>query len=208
MTLRCVPTTGLVVLLAGWSCGCVDGVEIDPAARQRDEALAKVRKLQVENQDLRDRVTRLEEQVKDLQKLGDKRLEKLYTVKEITLGTHTGGVNLDGKPGDDAIKVFLEPIDQHGSTIKASGDVTVQLYDLAAPEGENLIGEARFGIDEVAKKWYSGFLTYHYSFTCRWKSRPPAHDQVTVRVVFLDYLTGKSFTAQKLCKIALPPSKQ
>ncbi|MGB2821663.1 MAG: hypothetical protein WBF17_11820, partial [Phycisphaerae bacterium] len=144
-------------------------------------------------------------QVENLLALGEKRLEKLYLVQRIRLGSATGGINLDEDPAHDGVKVFLEPIDQHGSVIKAPGEVTIQLYDLAAPEKENLLGEYRFGLDETAGHWSSGFLAYHYSFVCRWKSAPPGHEEVTVRVEFLDYLTGRKHTAQKLCKVALAP---
>ena len=51
---------------------------------------------------------------------------------------------------------------------------------------------------------FSGFMTNYYSFICPWKSSPPAHEEITVRVEFVDYLTGKSFTAQKTCKLQLP----
>jgi hypothetical protein len=33
---------------------------------------------------------------------------------------------------------------------------------------------------------------------------PPAGEKVTVRVEFLDHLTGKTHSAQKLCEIELP----
>ena len=172
-----------VVLTLAASGGCGGLERIDPAVAERDQA---------------------HQQVEGLLALGDKRLEKLYLVQRLRLGSGTGGADLDGKPGDEGVKVFLEPIDQHGSVLKAPGAVTIQLYDLAAAAKENLLAEYRFDLDETAGHWHSGFLAYHYRFTCRWKAAPPKHDEVTVRVEFLDYLTGTKHTAQKLCKIERP----
>ena len=36
----------------------------------------------------------------------------------------------------------------------------------------------------------------------------PKPPDVTVRVTFIDYLTGKTFTAQKVCRIDLPATTQ
>jgi hypothetical protein len=202
---RPLPARVIAALLAAACCGCADQAAIDPAAAERDEALEEARKLRRELEHVRARLAKREEQVENLLALGDKRLEKLYVVQRVRLGSATGGIDLDKRPGHDGVKVFLEPIDQHGSVIKVPGEVRIQLFELAAPEKENLLAEYRFGLDETAKHWSSGFLAYHYSFVCRWKSAPPRHEGVTVRAEFLDYLTGNKHTAQKLCKVALPP---
>ena len=104
--------------------------------------------------------------------------------------------------------MYVKPIDQHGSVLKAAGQVTIELYDLAANPNENLIGKYEWTVDETAKRWFSGFVSYHYTFECPWPSSPPKHRQITVRVSFVDYLTGKTFTAQKLCKVNLPAAAQ
>ena len=197
-----------VILTLAASGGCFGPERIDPALAERDQARQEARQLREQLQQARTRLAERDRQVENLLALGDKRIEKLYLVQRLRLGSGTGGADLDGKPGDEAVKVFLEPIDQHGSVLKASGAVTIQLYDLAAGVKGNLLAEYRFDLDETAKCWHSGFLAYHYRFTCRWKTALPTHDEITVRVEFLDYLTGTKHTAQKLCKIdrPLPPS--
>jgi len=201
---RPLPARAIAALLAAACCGCADQAAIDTAA-ERDKALEEARKLRRELEQVRARLAKREKQVENLLALGEKRLEKLYVVQRVRLGSATGGIDLDKQPGHDGVKVFLEPIDQHGSVIKAPGEVRVQLFELAAPEKENLLAEYRFDLDETARHWSSGFLAYHYSFVCRWKSAPPRHEGVTARVEFLDYLTGKKHIAQKLCKVAPPP---
>jgi hypothetical protein len=136
--------------------------------------------------------------------LGPDRLQKLFYPTSLKLGQYTGGSDLDAQDGDDGVKVFLRPIDANGDTIKAAGSVTIQLYDLAQPPDKTLIGEYKWTIEQVVKAFSSGFMAYHYTFTCPWRNGPPAHDQITVRVAFVDYLTGKTLLVQKHCKIDLP----
>jgi len=150
-------------------------------------------------------LARRQKRIDTLVSLGPERLKKLYYAKAVKLGQYTGGADLDGQSGDDGVKVFLRPIDANGDTIKAAGSVTIQLYDLCQPADKTLIGQYEFSVDEVSKAFSGGFLTYHFSFTCPWKSGPPKHAGITVRVEFIDYLTGKTLSTQKVCKIDLPP---
>jgi len=119
------------------------------------------------------------------------------------LGRHSGGVNVDGKPGHDVIRVFLSPRDRDGSSIKAAGDVKIALYDLAAPGGKALISKHEFPVSEISKHWASGFITYQYSFDCKLLPAPTG-DKITIHASFTDYLTGKTFTAQKPVTVTLP----
>ncbi len=180
----------------------------EAAQKQLVKAKEEILRLETSNNSLQKAAVEQQEQIQRLQQLGAGRLEKIFHVQRIELGRYTGGVDLDGKPGDDAIKVYLRPIDRDGSTLKASGDVTIELYDLEANPKENLIGKYQWSVDEISKQWSGGFITYQYSFQCPWKSGPPSNDEITIRAEFVDYLTGKSFTIQKVCKIDLPPSAQ
>ena len=202
---------GVVFLGALGVLGCLTGCEPPDRQReltlerQRDAAEAKVRQLTSEVEKLSADLKNRQEQIETLQTLGDKRLKNLFRVEEIELSRHTGGIDLDKKPGQDAIKVFLLPRDNSGNVLKAAGDVKIQLFDLAQPKDETLFAEFTYPVKDIAKYWSGGFMTYHYSFECKWKT-PPKHDEITVRATFTDYLTGKTFTAQKLCKIKLPPA--
>jgi len=161
--------------------------------------------LRTSNEELHKQLLQRDEQILALQNLGDKRLGRLYTVRRITLGSGTGGANTDDKPGDDAVKVNVAPIDQHGSVLKAAGSVKVQVFDLAAPEGKNLLAERDYDPNAAAKNWSSGLFSSYYGFTLPLPAAPPAHSELTVRAEFTEYLTGKTFTTQQVIKVALPP---
>ncbi|MHC4982314.1 MAG: hypothetical protein ACYTF6_03995 [Planctomycetota bacterium] len=191
---------------AGGACEVVERSRFEELLKEHEQAKLKIVGLEESLQKLQTTRAEQREQIRTLQGLGEKRLERLYHVTAIRLGRYTGGIDTDGKPGHEGIKVYLQPIDQHGSVIKAAGDVEIQLYDLAKPAEKNLIGKYTWPVDEAAKQWSSGFVTYHYGFVCPWKNEPPKHEEITVRVQFTDYLTGKTFAAQKLCKIKRPAS--
>jgi hypothetical protein len=173
-----------------------------------DKLTSRLRKLEKDKDGLQTVIIDQQKQIRSLQALGGaKRLEKIYNVSKIAIGRYTGGVDTDGVVGHDAIKVFLRPIDQDGSTLKAAGDVKIQIFDLALPEKEVLIGEYKWPVDKISKQWSGGFMTYHFSFVCPWKkASPPKHKKLTVRVEFLDYLTGKIFVAQKVCEVRVKPT--
>jgi len=197
----------LVVLLACLACGCeatVSKTRFDGLNQQWLDCLRDNRDLKRRNEQLQDTIGRQNDQIHTLQALGEKRLDLLFHVTSIELGRHSGGVDTDGLDGDDAVRVYLQPFDQDGNVIKAAGEGTVQLYDLAEPPKENLIGEYHWSVEELGKQWAGGFFgSSQFTLTCPWQHGPPVHDQITVRVTFTDYLTGGVFTAQKVVTVHL-----
>ncbi len=190
--------------------GCAsEQVQREQLIQELEQTRQAVGELTQRNEDLQAETAAQRRQISSLQALGEKRLEKLFHVRRIELGRYTGGVNLNDAKGDDGVKVYLKTIDQDGSAIKAAGDVKIQLFDLAAESKDNLIGQYRWNVEQMSKQWFGGFMTYHFSFECLWDADkgPPERDEITVRVEFTDYLTGKVFTAQKLCKVK-PPARQ
>ena len=195
---------GLLALLF-LSAGC-DTIE---PPRLDANTLLEIEQLRADNRELRGEVRELEGQVETLRQLGDKRLDLLYKVQRIKLGSVTGGVNLDGKCGDDGVKAAIAPVDQHGSVLKVAGAVKVQVFDLAEREGARLVAECERDANTAAAAWYGGVFGGYYGLSCPWRSGPPAHDELTVRAEFTEYLTGKTFTAQKVVKVDLPaPPKE
>lgn len=205
------PMVAMLSLLAAWCGGCQETIpkdKFDKLNQQWVDTLRENRDLARRNEQMEEAIGRQNDQIAQLQNLGDKRLEKLYYVTGLEMGRRSGGIDTDGKTGDDAVIVYLQPVDQYGHVIKAAGEVTLQLFDLANTPAENLIGEFRWSLDELGSTWAGGFLgNSQFSLPCPWPpNRPPAHEQVTIRATFTDYLTGKAFTAQKAVTVRLPSS--
>jgi len=204
--MRAVGAAVVVTVFVLLACGCVSQKSYDRLHDKLLSSQARVEKLEGANKDAQLALADTDKQIRTLQALGPKRLAKLYHVQRINLGRLSGGVDLDDKAGHDAVRVYLSPIDQHGSVIKAAGAVKIQLFNLAAKPDANLIGTYEWSVDQMAGQWAS-FMVYHYSLTCKWPGKAPAHEEVTIRAEFTDYLTGKKFTAQRVCKIELLTAK-
>ncbi|MCK4623714.1 MAG: hypothetical protein KAV00_00245 [Phycisphaerae bacterium] len=197
-----LPATICLCLVGALTAGCAPPPQTPTPATLLRQCRMENEKLKTDIQDMQMELLARQKQIQTLQGLGEKRLELLFSVTNIKLGKYTAGVNLDDKPGHDGVRIYLTPIDADGHAIKAAGAVKIQLFDLAAKAGENLVSACDFPVDKIAERWSAGFMTYHYRFECRWKT-PPKHDEITVRVEFTDYLTGKTFTTQKVCEIKL-----
>ena len=197
-------TSMVAVLLCA---GCMEPDTLTPKLQKQLQASqAREKQLTAQVEKLVAHSDEQDKQIATLRKLGPDRLGKLFVVDRIKLGRYTGGIDTDKKPGQDAIKVIVKPYDRAGSIIKAAGEIKIQLFDLGAPKAERLIAEFIYPVEKIGKHWSSGFMSYHYSFDCLWPS-PPKNPDITVRAEFTDYLTGKTFSDQKLIKITLPPAQ-
>jgi hypothetical protein len=175
-------------------------------------------KLRNENEDLRDKIKELDRRhaadeatIKALEQkegtppeISSAKVGQLFTVHGIRLGRLTGGDDWDSsKPGQDGIKVAVEPFDEQGEKLKAAGTVVVDAFDLAAAK-DHQIGHWTFDATQTRDGWLGSFL-YCYVLKCPWQ-KVPTHGEITVRVAFTDLLTGRQFTAQKAVKVEPPPA--
>jgi len=168
-----------------------------------------------ENQRLGGDVQDLRAQRDTLMTIQGMRLEAIPRVASVELGKWTGGYSLrrrdgggDGQTGmgwgHDAVKVYVIPRDGVGSVIKAAGSVTVRLFDLAAVDGANRLGQCEVSPEALASLWFTGlFMPDHYSIVCPFET-PPQRADVTVHVEFTDYVTGKTFTQVTNVRVELP----
>ena len=196
----------LAVLAILVGCANKDEQLMELQTRHR-ELRQQLRQSQQTIETQEDTIRRQTEQISNLSGLGPERLEVLFKVESIKLGRYSGGTNLDGKPGDDGVRIYIIPQDETGRTVTAAGSIDVDVFDLA-DKNQSLLMSYSFSPAEAKKHWYSGGLANHYSITCPWKDTLPSGDEVTVRVKFIDYLTGQAFTATKQCRVSLPFAKQ
>ncbi|MFO0839511.1 MAG: hypothetical protein U1D55_13425 [Phycisphaerae bacterium] len=165
--------------------------ELERRVEQKDAELA-TQKVAIE---------KLEEQLRTVRAVNSQDLRKLTFADRIAIVSPTGAEDYDGKPGTDGITVYIQPIDAEGDVVKTVGDVRVELYDLAAPPESNRIGQCDFSSDELKKLWFGKLMTNHFKLRCPWRDERPAHPEITVRVIFTDFLTQRVLTAQTLCTV-------
>ena len=179
--------------------------------------------LRRENQDLQEKVQQLEQARKSdaaairalelskgtLQSLPQDRLDLLFTATELKLGRLTGGArSKPDAPSDDLVKVYVVPTDQFGDEVKSAGSFVVEAFDLKNADAP-LVGRWEFSTAEARKHWYGDALLYEYVLPCPLK-QSPRHEELTVKITFLDELTQRKLEAQRVIKLSLasaPPTQ-
>ncbi len=117
------------------------------------------------------------------------------SIKDIRLGSGTGGLDVDGRPGDEALQVVIVPADDDGSAIKVPGRVQVTAFEISQSGLKTPIGLWDVPPDILHKHWKSGLLTTGYVLVLQW-DRPPTTEKLRI-LVRLTTLDGRTFEADK-----------
>jgi len=130
--------------------------------------------------------------------------EDPFRAVTIELGRVTGGMDTDGKPGDEGIRVVMAPKDRYNDTVKRAGAVEIEVFDLAMADGSRQLGRWTFTVDQAGREWVGGFGAGSYSFELTWPDgRRPQHADLTVAVRFIT-LDGRVLSAQRAVRVQLP----
>jgi len=133
-------------------------------------------------------------------------------LKEIALGSGTGGVDGDGQPGDEALQIVLVPKDDDGSAVKVPGRVVVLAFEIA-PNGTKIpIGRWDVAPEELKKHWRSGMLASGYFLAVQW-DKPPTTEKlrIAVRLTTLDgrvYETDRDVSVRPLPGMKATPPEE
>ena len=127
--------------------------------------------------------------------------ENLYRLGKIVIGRYTGFFDKDKDGEKEKLIVYIQPIDEEGDIVKATGDVDVQLWDLNKEEGQALLGQWHVEPGELKKLWFATLITINYRLTFDIADKVKSFDEpLTVKVTFTDYLSGKVLKEQKVIK--------
>ena len=198
--MRCLPEVRVVVpvfLLLAVS-GCFDRGEFVRVAQERDSLNVERDRLDRELAGKNARIAALDEQVKNLVRLGSDRRIGLFAPVRVEILPRSQGADYDDTPGDDGVTVYLRPVDADGHAVKVPGEIRVQLLDNTNLASPRKIGDCVFNDpEELRRMWYGRFGTNHYTIKCRFFPGVKPPRRVLTTVEFLDYLTGKPLTATK-----------
>ncbi len=139
-----------------------------------------------------------------LRTLSPKRLKELFTVRRIKILKSTRASAFDLSGPQRGFRVFVRTYGSAGLVLPASGTCTIQAFDLAIKHGSQRLGRWVFTPMQCKKLWYGMLGLNQFAFNCPWK-KPPAHSAITFRIAFLDALTGRELTAQKVIKVHVKP---
>ena len=145
----------------------------------------------------------LKRQLKVLADLpGEVRLENLYRLQRIKITRYTNLYDKDKDGTRETLIVYIQPIDEYGDIVKATGSVDIQLWDLNKEAGQALLGQWHIEPDELKKLWFATLITINYRLTFEISEEiADAKEPLTVKATFTDYLTGRVFTEQRAIKL-------
>jgi len=197
--------TGIAALLAA-GCNTVPAGKFQDAQRELQAAREEVRRLQQQLAAEQQAARELQQQLASARGFDQKALDTLPLPERIELDRRSGGYDTDGRVGDDGIVLHIRPVDRDQHVVKAAGRLHVALFDLAATEDRRLIAEYHFDEPTLREKWYGRFMTQHFTVRCPWpQGRMPSGPEVTARVVFTEFLTGRPLVAQEVFRVTFPP---
>lgn len=192
----------ITLLLA--AAGCRNEVQtslwqqIKSLSEEKTELSLEVQRLEREN-------AKLTDQVKTLAAMDrDERLDVLAVPESVRIGRHSGLYDKSGPPDGtpDTLVVYLEPIDAEQDVIKAPGRVRVELWNLAADaDRQARLKQWDVTPGELRSLWGRGLLGAYYRLQLPLDGILTGDEkELTVRVRFTDYLTGRVLTDQARIK--------
>jgi hypothetical protein len=186
--------------LLGFVVGCNNG-DKSPVAEQIDALREEKAQLAYELERSESKNEQLEQQIEVLSGLPEDKLEGLYELQRVKLTRYTNLYDKDKDGQYEKLIVYIQPIDEEGDVVKATGAVDVQLWDLNRDEDEALVGQWRVGPEELKELWFATIVITNYRLTFDVSDKiEQFKEPLTVKVTFTDYLTGKVFEEQRVIK--------
>ncbi len=186
----------LFVLIFAFGCE-------SPGTREKSSPLQQLTEqkadLQKQLEQARTENDRLKKQVSTLSGLPvDKRADAVYHLQAVKIGRFTNLFDKDKNGTKETLIVYVQPIDETGDSIKAAGAVDVQLWDLNKKESEALLAQWRAEPNEIKELWFDSIVASSYRLTFDVSAVvEKAENELTVKIAFTDYLSGRTFTDQK-----------
>jgi len=167
--------------------------------------------LMTRNRELAQQLTAAEQHVADLQRSGATPTpaklipEDPFCPIAVRFGPHTGGLDIDGVPGDERLKVIVQPLDAEGDVVKRAGRLLLEAFE---PQGD---GNPRkpyhrweLGADALAETWIGSLGIRGYVMKWAWPGdRLPATDALVLRATFTT-LSGEALVAEIKVAVAKP----
>jgi hypothetical protein len=120
-------------------------------------------------------------------------------LREIILGTGTGGRDDNNTPGDEGLMVVIVPKDDDGTAVKATGQACITAMEISKEGLKSPIGKWDVSAEQLRRTWKSGLLSSGYFVPLQW-DRPPGTDRLRVSVRFTTP-DGRSYETDKDVKV-------
>jgi len=167
--------------------------------------------LMTRNRELAQQLTAAEQRVADFERSGATPTpakpipEDPFRPIAVGFGPHTGGLDTDGVPGDERLKVIVQPLDAEGDVVKRAGRLVLEAFE---PGGDGKPPKPyhrwELGADALAETWIGSLGIRGYVMKWPWPDgRMPATDALVLRATFTT-LSGEALVAEIEVTVAKP----
>lgn len=131
----------------------------------------------------------------------ESRKDVLSNIRGIEITSRTGIYDKNKDSIPEKLVTYLRIFDERGDSIKAPGSVNLQLWDLTKNEESALINEWDVTPEQLREMWANTFMTNYYRISfdiseVLKKDPNLLKSDLTLKVIFTDYLQGKTFSKQ------------
>ena len=171
----------MLAALCVLTCGCVGGPDVEvlesrlrmqeDRLRETADALASA---QAEATDARETIAALQSEVCQPLPGGQ------APVKLAFASLLTGGIDEDGRPGDEAVRAVIQPLNENGGPVEAVGRLEVELLDVAASPDDRVRGRWSFDGEELHKQWDDGLFASGYTLELTPEDGPLPDDALLI----------------------------
>jgi hypothetical protein len=190
---------GVAMVLAG--LGCASG----PVTRDQE-----VRILMEQNRGLQDKLASCQQRVAELTAAGAQPKPVVPPVADpfravaVRFGKYTE-VLPGSKPGDERLKVILEPLDERGEIVKRAGSLDLEALEAPAPgQPAKPLAQWAFPTSDLSQTWINMLSVTGYVLKLPWPhGRRPTAEALILRAKFTA-LSGEVLTAETQVHVPRP----
>ncbi len=123
---------------------------------------------------------------------------------KLTFERYSGALDTDSDKKDDLVRIYLQPLDQHGRVLPVAGRLKMQIVAILADAPPSLLTERTYEPDEFDAAYRTSFMSYHYTIDLPLpESIDPEITSVTVKAFFTDAITGNELTYEQIFPISV-----
>jgi cell division protein FtsB len=156
--------------------------------------------LEADNEKLQRENQQLNQQAATLQSIAaDQRTAALNTLYKIEIGSRSGLFDKDNNGSKETLVVYVKPMDVVQDGVKAAGQMEVQLWNLdAADPNGAMLKQWKIQPEELTRLWAGTIFSEFYRLNFPVDNIIKGNEKdLTVKVKFTDYFTGKVLQAQQ-----------
>ncbi len=192
----------ITIILAGCLLAITAGCDSNNLTKEVKTLRQEKAELESQIEQSKSEVEQLKKQVHTLSNLpAEAQLEYFYDLQKIRITRYTNLYDKDDDGKKEQLLVYIQPIDEEGDIVKASGSVDVELWDLNKDNGEAQLCQWHITPSQLKKLWCATLITINYRLPFDTDDKINGDEEaLVVKVTFTDYLSGKVFKEQRIIR--------